>query len=231
VDDDDDIDDLGNMTAATALDENRVASIAKLTGLSRATVKRRLEETPRQGRGLHGRGARVCKVFAPEWERVQSEKVVTRAPTHSAVEGPTDGAQAPKFQGQGRDEHRRLQAAIAQIGRILGFDVSTDKQLETLFKPDVGWFREGLPRHLFEIEFGSHGARAKSVQCLTTAHERWGSKIVIVVPCASVDSTRKMVAPSMDPELKIITIEECLNSQGDLSQLAQKLGLRIGSRR
>ncbi len=237
----------GRLRSSDVRGANRAARIAKDVGLSEAEVRRRLDAVP--GRRL------VRNVFAAEWPEDADERAEVRAdgkakraddltePRRQSVdvEQPSPGRDATAvgsslesvMLGQGSDEHRVLQDRIARLGQVRGFHAETDKPLAAGFRPDVMWFKaEGdKPWHVFEIERGPHGARAKSLQSLVLAYERHKSDITLLVPAAHVDAVRKMVPGSIARNLNLLTIEHCLACGQDTLRLATVLNLDVGGRR
>jgi hypothetical protein len=87
------------------------------------------------------------------------------------------------------------------------------------------------PYHIYEIERGSHGALAKSLQSLQLAHELFNARITLVVHSSNAETVRQRVPIRIARELKLCTIEACLGCTGSPVKLAQVLGLEVGARR
>jgi hypothetical protein len=90
---------------------------------------------------------------------------------------------------------------------------------------------DASPYHVFEIERGGHGALAKSLKSLEIAHERYNSRITLIVPSARVQPARAMVPEHLRNELIVLSLESCLSVLQDLPRLAEVLGVPIGTRR
>jgi predicted transcriptional regulator len=161
-----DADALGEMTVAAARADDREADIAEVTGLSEATVRRRLNEVS------HGKTL-VRNVFDDHWRDDDEEE------DHVAVDVRPRGAQLLREVGvQGRPDHRKMQKSLADLGSLRRFHVRTNHHIGAGFKPDVLWFRlnpsdhtNAAPIAAFEIEFGSAQAIAKSLSSLKHAFD------------------------------------------------------------
>lgn len=242
----------GRLRCSVVRGANRVARIAKDLRLSEAEVRTRLDAVP--GRTL------VRKVFAAEWPKKAEERSGTlnkKAPK-GVPSAAADGAhwrsedsklaplgQAPAREdggnleraslGQGSDVHRILQHRIASLGMVRGDHAETDKPLAAGFRPDVAWFRREAgsdkPYHVFEIERGAHGAKAKSLQSLQLAYERFNADITLLVHEAHIEAVRRMVPGRIAGRLNLLTIEACLDCGHDSLRLAKVLKLDVGERR
>ena len=226
---------------------NRAARIAKDMGLSEAEVRARLDAA--SGRRL------VRAVFAAEWpSKVEdgagpqrkgatgytASSAARQSPSERASFGQgaahvSGGNVEPVSMGQGSDVHRLLQQRIARIGMVRGDHAETDKLLDAGFRPDVAWFKPDAvnhnPWHVFEIERGPHGAKAKSLQSLQLAHARFNSDITLLVHESHLNAVRKMVPSSIERRLHLLTIESCLACGDDLARLARMLHIEVGEYR
>jgi hypothetical protein len=235
----------GRLRCSEVRGANRAARIAKDMGLSEDRVRRRLDAVP--GQRL------VRNVFAAEWPKNADERADVRpngkakgvgdvAESGRQIEDAKQAARQPAVVGspldsvrlgQGGDEHRTLQDRIARLGQVRGFRVETDKPRDAGFRPDVVWFKSAgdKPWHVFEIERGPHGARAKSLQSLQHAYENHQAEITLLVHRARVDAVREMVSAGIAHRLNLRAIEDCLACGEDALRLAKVLALDVGERR
>jgi hypothetical protein len=171
-----DTDALGQMTVAVARAEIREADIATVTGLSEEEVREALEN-------VHGKTL-VRNVFDEHWP--------------SEEELPSEEEREREEVGlQGRPEHRKMQKSLVDLGSLRRFHVRTNHAIGAGFKPDVLWFRLNPEEHVnaapvavFEIEFGSAQAIAKSLSSLKHAFDLGAHNLFLILPSSRVDGAK-----------------------------------------
>jgi AraC-like DNA-binding protein len=204
-----------------------VQVLAESLGLSEKTITRRLAE-------VHGMTLlrNVFPVIVGEDDETGSSPNAATTPkvpeaSTRRKRGVTADEGNKHRRGGCREEHRLLQQALVDIGTLKDYVAKSEIRLETGFRADVVWrHAEGHIHHVFEIEFGPQQARAKSVQCLQGAWNRWRSGVFLIVPKANQEAVRRMVDPGFRQDLKIISTEECLATCKSLPKLAELLGIK-----
>ncbi len=101
---------------------------------------------------------------------------------------------SPTVSLQGRPEHQQMQKNLADLGILKNYQLRTNYDIGAGFKPDVLWFRLDPSKHsnaapiaVFEIEFGSAQAIAKSMASLKHAFDLGTHKLFLILPSGRVD--------------------------------------------
>ena len=158
-------------------------------------------------------------------KRTESDEDKVAAPLHKE-----------EWDLQGRDEHRKVEKLLLELGKLRGYFVVTNKEIGARVRPDVAWFTldpDVHPRasasHVFEIELGGSQPITKSLASLKHAHDLWSkADLFMIVPRAKVSSVNARIPGSFHEIARALKILEIEGLQGcDHYTLATKIGLEL----
>lgn len=133
---------------------------------------------------------------------------------------------------QGRPDHKKLQNSLIELGTLRGYHVKTNYSIGAGFKPDVLWYRlnpdehKAAPIKVFEIEFGSAQAIAKSLSSLKHAFDLGAQELFLILPSDRVSGASLRLGGAFHEiarSIRVLPVEKALplNSM----ELAKFLGV------